>query len=784
MIFKAFVELFPSEVFSLRRITPAKDTPIADKTYFVFEFYPAQTGPGGGDMRRVLLALYSDDLTNDWTFFHLSLDPGRPDFGPCLHPDFVNGANSMILLKALLDEFNADPHFYAGLQERFGLFRRELTGKKYRGKPFGSFSGVMKEGNPLRVPPVDTFGPEHPAWWLQSLEGKVAALHEMMEQGEDASFPGAGEPVDHETRLKELSVLMEPLLPEIQTRRPPRISQVLERFIDMHHDAALLFLELLQMHYPHKEEEPGPEYQLSYYLFCEALHKLKYGLERNWRWAAPMWEQVQETIADKILVPHMGQFVQQDVMEALRESGMEPDFVLIEAAQELAEYYNRFSGRDSIEEMEAILEDMERQGFDDPFVLVELFLPQLRLIPPEGQLQILSFLAGYRNPVIREIVGLMCLHHDSEVRVLVPDILTQAAHDGMVSPVTFRRLITMRNWLPEEQRSPLDATIKSLRRGGLSPEPSEKGQLVSVYASLIDGSGSQGLWLVIQQKDQVMLANLLLKQGLGVQDVWCSYFDSQADLKQELDMVKNQIIYYKVDPGYLDLVLQAHIAEGFEHDAVPPTGLMLVAETLGHTDWGAQVQEAGELIEMFHEHMPKTYRNPKRWPTLANQNREWLMRSGLHETWFDDDEAVENVLFAKIGEPQTWLQDLDVTAEVLIQHIFEPRRRQWMNRFLWTGIWLYHVRPKPRAPWHLFLIHAALIRGGFPLSDLGAVGTVLIQTMYSAYYRALNENASPAVHTFDSIPAAVDPAPLIEEPKEEEEPPPSNLIPFTRVRNK
>lgn len=782
MKFKAFVELFPSEVFSLRRISPPKDTPIADKTYFVFEFYPASVGHAGGAMRRVVLALFADDLSTEWTFFHLNLDPDKPDFGPCLHCDFSNGRHSMILLQALLDEFNADPSFFPSLQERLGIFRKELTGKPYRGKPFASFDGVMTESDPVRIPPVDTFGPDNPAWWLQSLEGKVAALHTMLEQGDEAEFPDADELQDTETRLKELATLMEPLLPEIEFGKPPRISQILERFIDLHHDAALLFLEMLLMHYPAKEEPPKPEYQLSYYLFCEALHKLKYGLDRNWRWAAPMWEQIQETIAERILVPHVGQFVQQDVMEALRESGMEPDFVLIEAAQGLAEYYNRFSGRDSIEEMEAILEDMERQGFDDPYTLAELFLPQLRLIPPEGQLQILSFLAGYRNPVIREIVGLMCLHHDSEVRVLVPDILAQVAQDDLVSPVTFRRLITMRNWLPFEQRAPLDHAIKSLRRTGLSPEPTEKATLVSVYASLIDGSGSQGMWLVIQQKDQVMLANLLLKQGLGVQDVWCSYFDSQDELKQELEMVKNQIIYYPVDPAYLDLALQAHIAIGFDQDRVPPTGLMLVAETLGHSDWSAEELDAGELIEMFEGHLPKTYRNPKRWPALANQNREWLMRSGLHETWFDDDEAVENVLFAKVGEPATWLNDLDATAEVLIHHIFEPQRRQWMNRFLWTAIWLYHVRPKPRAPWHMFLIHAALIRNGHPLDDLGAVGTVLVQTMYSAYYRALNENASPAGHTFDTIPAAAEPAPLEEAPHDEE-PPPANLVPFTRQKS-
>ncbi len=781
MKFTAYVEMFPSELFSLRRITTAKDTPCADKSFFLFEFYPSSVG-AGGDMRRVLLALYADDDSREWTFFHLPLDPDKPDFGPCFHPDFSNGPHSMPLLAALLEEFNADPHLFSEIQQRFLAFRKAVTGRTYRGKPFAAIKEPMIEGDPKRVPPVETFGDAHPAWWLIALEGKVRALHSMIEETMDFSEASETNPDDDASRLQELSVLMTAMMPDMASDRPPQISVPLERFIDQNHDAALLLLEMLQQHYPGKEESVGPRYRLSYYLFCEALHKLKYALERNWRWAAPMWLEIQETIAQKILVPHMGQFVQQDVMEALRESGLEPDFVLIEAAQGLAEYYNRFSGRDSIEEMEAILEDMERQGFDDPYTLAELFMPQLRLIPAEGQLQILSFLSGYRNEVIREIVGLMCLHQDSEVRVLVPEIIEEAAVDGLVSPLTFRRLISMRNWLPFDQRAPLDHAVKTLRRGGLSPEPSEKGRLISVYASLIDGSGSQGLWLVIQQKEQVMLANILLKQGLGVQDVWCSYFPSQAELKQELEAVKNQIIYYRVDPEYLNLALQHHIAVGFEHDRVPPTGLMLVAESMGQIDWGATALDGAELIEEYQQFLPKSYRNPNRWAGLANQNREWLMRSGLHETWFDDDEAVENVLFAKIGAPQTWLNDLDSTAEVLIQHIFEPQRRQWMNRFLWTGVWLYHVCPKPRTPWHMFLIHAALIRNGYPLDDLGAVGTVLVQTMYSAYYRALNENASPAGHVFDRIPEAVDPAPL-EMPEDEDEPPPSNLIPFTRHKS-
>ena len=55
------------------------------------------------------------------------------------------------------------------------------------------------------------------------------------------------------------------------------------------------------------------------------------------------------------------------------------------------------------------------------------------------------------------------------VRQSMANALGDAARKGKVTPTMLRRMITMRNWLPEDSRAALDAAIATARRKGVSP---------------------------------------------------------------------------------------------------------------------------------------------------------------------------------------------------------------------------------------------------------------------------------------------------------------------------
>ncbi|CAM2069994.1 hypothetical protein SCOR_31755 [Sulfidibacter corallicola] len=804
MKFKAYVEQFPADLFSLRYYLPPAGGELPHCPFYCFEFYPEHSGR---DQRRVLLALYPDNQSEDWAFIHIWLDPQRPDYRVFLHPDFPQSDHAEALLGLIVEDLKEDPSFLHGLQEHFRLFRSEVTGRTYNGRQFFDPQPGWQIDTrvPDKVPAVDRDHEVDPLLWLRRLGGKVNQLRGLIQQTEDqlldgplhtllgddadvvtqgdADFHEARPPASPEDMLHELDLIVEEMAKGLQSRQsPPILNQAAERFLERHHIAPLLLLELMQREYPQGDAQPGIRYQLIYFLFCESLHKLCYALDRHWRWAAPVQEQLIARIADSILVPHVGQVLQQDVMEALRDSNLEWDDEIIEATQNLADYYNRFSGKDSYEEMEAVLQDMEDHGLEDAYAVAEILIPQLKMVPIDGQVSILEYLAHYKSEVMCEVVGLMCLHSDPQVRRYLPSILDAAMAAGKVSPVTFRRLIMLRNWLPIVERSELDRTIKALRMARLDIPGLVPGRLLHIYASLIDGSGSQGFWLAIHHEGRYVMGHILVKQDRGIQDVWCSQFNSAEALAEEMNLVKNQITFWKVDRVYLDLVIRHQIGVGHGHRKVPPPELMRLAEYLGEKGWDPRLCEPSDLIREHIPALPKRLRDPAKWASLVNQNPNWLIGSGLQETWFDDDEMVETVLHAKIGKPRQWLEHLEEATEVLLHHIFEPNRRLWMERFLWTALWLRYHRPKPKAMWSQFLIHAGVILDGMPLGDLAAMGTILIQTLYSVYYRSVNEPAAAEdrLH-LDSLPDPVQPAPVPTKSGEELEPP-GNLVPFNRGR--
>jgi hypothetical protein len=69
----------------------------------------------------------------------------------------------------------------------------------------------------------------------------------------------------------------------------------------------------------------------------------------------------------------------------------------------------------------------------------------------------------------------------------------RAARKGKITPTMLRRMITMRNWLPEDSRSALDAAIATARRKGVSPAQWDGVEVRQVVTTGVDGSGAIGV---------------------------------------------------------------------------------------------------------------------------------------------------------------------------------------------------------------------------------------------------------------------------------------------------
>ena len=77
-----------------------------------------------------------------------------------------------------------------------------------------------------------------------------------------------------------------------------------------------------------------------------------------------------------------------------------------------------------------------------------------------------------------------------------------------------RRMITMRNWLPENSRAALDAAIATARRKGVSPAQWDNIEVRELVPTGVDGSGAIGVLAHCRNKRKNILGSLVLKLAL------------------------------------------------------------------------------------------------------------------------------------------------------------------------------------------------------------------------------------------------------------------------------
>jgi hypothetical protein len=116
------------------------------------------------------------------------------------------------------------------------------------------------------------------------------------------------------------------------------------------------------------------------------------------------------------------------------------------------------------------------------------------------------------------------------VRRAAANALGDAARKGKVTPTMLRRMITMRNWLPEDSRPALDAAIATARRKGVPPAQWDVVEVRQLITTGIDGSGAIGVLAHCRNKRKNVFGSLVLKHGVGVRDAWAQEGITQKEI--------------------------------------------------------------------------------------------------------------------------------------------------------------------------------------------------------------------------------------------------------------
>jgi hypothetical protein len=329
------------------------------------------------------------------------------------------------------------------------------------------------------------------------------------------------------------------------------------------------------------------------------------------------------------------------------------------------------------------------------------------------------------HPVLRDAVPIMLLDDDEMVRKAAAAALEQTARPDTMSQDALRRAITLRNWIPVADRSPLDAAIRKARLAGveIGPWPGPYPNL-EFHASTIDGSGAQSVLVASRSGKKGFFGGVLLRHGTGVVDTWADPDLSRGKINKLLREARMSAPHVQVDKTFVDTLVQHAIGTAVEQEDVPPAMLLEMAELLGGAEWKDRRLDVKAEADRLFDGLDPDDRTPEGIEAGFVRGLDWMAEDDVFGTWYEDGPQVQQAL-AKL--PRT--DQIGMTALVMTD-ILPKKRAVWAERFLMMALWSQaagDARQRSKAR-DLVLIAHALV-GEEPVGAIPIMAVIAVQTV-------------------------------------------------------
>ncbi|MFH0729216.1 MAG: SEC-C metal-binding domain-containing protein [Pseudomonadota bacterium] len=698
------------------------------------------------DCRRVMISVLARKRNKILASINMGFDSDGEDAGPFLDPLNPQSAHSQELIDMFVDMINSDPAYLARLQNHYVMLKEKITGKKYAGEPFETAGEIRREANlPSLLPPDTSVAAlstpverDHPKVGRNALcpcgSGKKYKKCCLLSSEEDSpgsvekrparaarvttqtAAKAATEKLPSESGLKQAKVLVESMESQMDRETGRKISNSLAEAV-IKDDPLIVesLLELLLDDYALEDirHDPGRSYQACLWLIEMALTELRYAVDRNRPWAVEAADRIQKNMAARAFEVEVDTRVQTDLVRALYDAGLELHAEIKAKSKKLAEYYGRFTAKGGLPDLDRLFDKLASEGPNDAFALQENIMAELDLMPAEDQALTAAAMARTHNPLIRDVAVLLLLHPNPEVRGRIPSIFVDYISPERISPVSLRRMIGLRNWLPEAERPALDRFIKRVRaaRVECAPMPRQPSPDAKSYASPIDGSGAQGLWNIVGKKRDHRMISVLLKQGMGIRDVMrLDGMDRYAVEELIRDMTRSAMSE-KISPSYMHLVVPHFIRVGQEHSRVPNAGLLRVAEELGCEYWIPKRLSLEEEIASLEADIDPSLLSSGNVSRVLRLSFDWPGKKPFAASWFEDDARIDEILVKIPGfSPYSGEGKLKKATERIMKEVIPERYPVWAERVLLMALWARACKKRSPLPWEDFFIVARQLR--------------------------------------------------------------------------
>ncbi len=450
-------------------------------------------------------------------------------------------------------------------------------------------------------------------------------------------------------------------------------------------------------------------------LLRHLLEEIRYEIDRGFEWAQTLMANFQNELVSLINSDELPPELFKAILDAIHDAKLTHSPELLEAFHGLGERMVPEAGAPpSREDFVALVQDFVDNHANDPFEMAEGLSELIRYMPEDAQNFIIGeFLSADVDGVI-DAVALLALNPQSWIRDKVLRWLLSNAGD--VTPNILRRLIVIRNWLPEQGKNILDQVTRSARKKGVVCAQWADGETIeTIQASKIDGAGSQSLMISTKVGRKYRLSSILVKQESGIADIWSTPIISKQEVSSILKQAKQEIALAEISQTHLDRIIGHHIYVGLDGGKPPEAGLLQVAETIRATEWLARPVDFEQLItEMIAEAGTKKPA-PDPEETILRTSAVWGNIPDLVDSWFVESQDVATFI------QTTRIRKKERLIDKILQDFCEPDRRAWAEKMVWSALWFNEQSATSRQKFdlgHNFAVLAKALYIGYALKKI------------------------------------------------------------------
>jgi hypothetical protein len=355
----------------------------------------------------------------------------------------------------------------------------------------------------------------------------------------------------------------------------------------------------------------------------------------------------------------------------------------------------------------------------DPFMAADALIEGSHAMPAEARAALASTLVLAGIPEVRGAAILFLLDSNSVVRRAVAGALARVA--APLTPTEVRRLITMRNWRPQNERAEVDALIRKARAAGIDCAQWEAGSVETIAATAIDGRTAQGFVLLSPVGRKQRISSILTKGGIA--DAWSGEPESRRRIAASLAGAGRDAPTLAVSRSYLDRMVAHHLALTMEKGEVPPLGLLQVAETIGGADWQPARTDFHETLAGLLAEVPNAMCEPAARASVLRKSDDLADLEIVAQSWFEDDPQIARAVKRTGGRERAKL------ASYLLQSIMARYRDKWAAIVLRTALWMREAPLEADLCWRELAIVAKALADGRDLTEIGLMRDVALRTI-------------------------------------------------------